>query len=225
MRQHLPARRSGYTQKARVGGHNVYVRTGEYPDGRLGEIFIDMHKQGAALRSLMSNFAVAVSLGLQHGVPLEEYVEAFTQTRFEPAGFVENHDRINSATSILDFIFRDLAIAYLGRDDLAHVTPDVARLDEGVVEPAEGPPAAQAATQVAEAPENAASGHGNQSETGFSERAKLFFDRLKAPADKRGAAVAQGFTGDECRDCGNFTMVRNGTCLKCNTCGGTTGCS
>ncbi len=107
-----------------VGGHKVYLRTGEYEDGRLGEIFIDMHKEGAAFRSLMNNFAIAISLGLQYGVPLEEYVEAFTFTRFEPAGFVQGNDAIKNATSILDYVFRELAISYLGRHDLAHVSPD-----------------------------------------------------------------------------------------------------
>ena len=123
-REKLPDRRKGYTQKAVVGGHKVYLRTGEYQDGRLGEIFIDMHKEGAAFRSLMNNFAIAISLGLQYGVPLEEYVEAFTFTRFEPAGFVQGNDAIKNATSILDYIFRELAISYLGRNDLAHVAPE-----------------------------------------------------------------------------------------------------
>ena len=123
-REKLPDRRKGYTQKAVVGGHKVYLRTGEYDDGRIGEIFIDMHKEGAAFRSLMNNFAIAISLGLQYGVPLEEYVDAFTFTRFEPAGFVQGNDAIKNATSILDYIFRELAISYLGRNDLAHVDPD-----------------------------------------------------------------------------------------------------
>ena len=123
-REKLPDRRKGYTQKAVVGGHKVYLRTGEYEDGRLGEIFIDMHKEGAAFRSLMNNFAIAISLGLQYGVPLEEYVEAFTFTRFEPAGLVQGNDAIKNATSILDYIFRELAISYLGRNDLAHVAPE-----------------------------------------------------------------------------------------------------
>ena len=122
-REKMPDRRKGYTQKAVVGGHKVYLRTGEYDDGRLGEIFIDMHKEGAAFRAMMNNFAIAISLGLQYGVPLEEYVEAFTFTRFEPAGFVSGNDAIKNATSILDYIFRELAISYLGRTDLAHVDP------------------------------------------------------------------------------------------------------
>ena len=119
----LPDRRKGYTQKAIVGGHKVYLRTGEYDDGRLGEIFIDMHKEGAAFRSLMNNFAIAVSLGLQYGVPLEEYVDAFTFTRFEPAGLVQGNEAIKNATSILDYVFRELAVSYLSRHDLAHVDP------------------------------------------------------------------------------------------------------
>src|SRR5262249_8154305 len=119
----LPQRRKGYTQKATVGGHKLYLRTGEYEDGRLAEIFIDMHKEGSAFRSLMNNFAIAISLGLQYGVPLEEYVEAFPFTRFEPAGIVEGNDAIKMATSILDYIFRELAVSYLDRSDLAHVEP------------------------------------------------------------------------------------------------------
>src|SRR5690349_11233327 len=128
-RQRLPERRKGYTQKAIVGGHKVYIRTGEYENGKLGEIFIDMHKEGAAFRSLMNNFAIAISIGLQYGVPLEEYVEAFTFTRFEPNGIVEGNDAIKMSTSILDYIFRELAISYLGRNDLAHVQPDDLRHD------------------------------------------------------------------------------------------------
>jgi len=118
-RERLPNRRGGYTQKARVGGQKIYLRTGDYADGRLGEIFIDMHKEGATFRSLMNNFAIAVSLGLQHGVPLEEFVDAFTATRFEPAGPVEGNEKIKRATSILDYIFRELAVSYLRQDDLA----------------------------------------------------------------------------------------------------------
>ena len=123
-RERLPNRRKSYTQKAIIGGHKVYLHTGEYADGRLGEIFIDMHKEGAAFRSLMNNFAIAISIGLQYGVPLEEFVEAFTFTRFEPNGPVQGNDRIKNATSILDYIFRELAVSYLGRDDLAHVAED-----------------------------------------------------------------------------------------------------
>ena len=122
-REKLPQRRKGYTQKAIVGGHKVYLRTGEYDDGTLGEIFIDMHKEGAAFRAMMNNFAIAISLGLQYGVPLDEYVEAFTFTRFEPAGMVQGNEAIKNATSILDYVFRELAVSYLARNDLAHVDP------------------------------------------------------------------------------------------------------
>src|SRR5436190_3766937 len=128
-RERMPDRRKGYTQKAVVGGHKVYLRTGEYEDGRLGEIFIDMHKEGAALRSLLNNFAIAISLGLQYGVPLEEYVDAFTFTRFEPQGPVQGNDSIKYATSILDYVFRELAISYMSRFDLAHVDPSEGGFD------------------------------------------------------------------------------------------------
>ena len=128
-REKMPHRRKGYTQKAVVGGHKVYLRTGEYDDGRLGEIFIDMHKEGAALRSFINNFAIAVSLGLQYGVPLEEYVDAFTFTRFEPAGPVQGNDSIKYSTSILDYVFRELAVSYLSRFDLAHVDPSETGFD------------------------------------------------------------------------------------------------
>ena len=122
-REKMPERRKGYTQKAMVGGHKVYLRTGEYEDGKLGEIFIDMHKEGAGFRAMMNNFAIAVSVGLQYGVPLEEFVDAFTFTKFEPAGMVQGNDSIKNATSILDYIFRELAVTYLDRTDLAHVKP------------------------------------------------------------------------------------------------------
>src|SRR4051794_36623934 len=128
-REKMPDRRKGYTQKAVVGGHKVYLRTGEYDDGRIGEIFIDMHKEGAALRSFINNFAIAVSLGLQYGVPLEEYVDAFTFTRFEPAGPVQGNDSIKCAASILDYVFRELAVSYMSRFDLAHVDPNESNFD------------------------------------------------------------------------------------------------
>ena len=128
-RRKLPSRRKGYTQKAVVGGHKVYLRTGEYEDGTLGEIFVDMHKEGAAFRSLMNSFAIAISIGLQYGVPLEEFVEAFSYTRFEPSGVVQGNDTIKMATSVLDYIFRELAISYLERTDLANVEPADVRHD------------------------------------------------------------------------------------------------
>ena len=142
-RERMPDRRKGYTQKAVVGGHKVYLRTGEYDDGRLGEIFIDMHKEGAALRSIINNFAIAISLGLQYGVPLEEYVDAFTFTRFEPSGPVQGNDFIKFATSIIDYIFRELAVSYLGRFDLAQVDVSETQFDALGKGVDEGKPAAR----------------------------------------------------------------------------------
>jgi ribonucleoside-diphosphate reductase alpha chain len=323
-REKLPNRRKGYTQKAVVGGHKVYLRTGEYEDGRLGEIFIDMHKEGAAFRSLMNNFAIAISLGLQYGVPLEEYVDAFTFTRFEPAGFVQGNDFIKNATSILDYVFRELAISYLGRNDLAHVTPDdtaataiggndapgkplpapEAIVSHGLVRGralkrlqvvdavADGGPGGNAATgtrgatvstvnavsaaSVGGGSASAASG-GSMAQVGNAVRALVAqpapakpqkpalaevgaradfgirsepvkADALRTeskwspagtasasaapaaaakPAEPDRATIARmrGYQGDSCGECGNFTLVRNGTCLKCDTCGATTGCS
>jgi ribonucleoside-diphosphate reductase alpha chain len=233
-RRRMPDRRSGYTQKAVVGGHKVYLRTGDYDDGALGEIFIDMHKEGAAFRSLMNNFAIAVSLGLQHGVPLEEYVDAFTFTRFEPNGPVVGHENIKMATSILDYIFRELAVSYLGRYDLAQVQPSQA-VDAMGPEPeyvAEEtmevrtyiPPKAIAAT--ASSPSGAAvvtrvpEPVGTVSMVSSAGPAKG-----QIVAAKAREAVAKGYSGDACTQCGQFTLVRNGTCLKCDSCGTTSGCS
>jgi ribonucleoside-diphosphate reductase alpha chain len=256
-RERLPQRRKGYTQKAIVGGHKVYLRTGEYEDGRVGEIFIDMHKEGAAFRSVMNNFAIAISIGLQYGVPLEEFVEAFTFTRFEPSGMVEGNDAIKMSTSILDYVFRELAISYLSRSDLAHVEqadlhPDgVGRgmIADGL--PSAGSDAAQAAADavsriasVGYTRSNLYVLNGRTGPVAIAEEAfaagsphGLTDGPAVAPAPIAGAAVVgvatgsaytaklKGFEGDACPECGNFTMVRNGTCLKCTTCGGTTGCS
>jgi ribonucleoside-diphosphate reductase alpha chain len=256
-REKMPDRRTGYTQKAVVGNHKVYLHTGEYADGRLGEIFIDMHKEGAAFRAMMNNFAIAISLGLQYGVPLEEYVEAFTFTRFEPAGFVQGNERIKNATSILDYVFRELAISYLGRTELGHVDPseigpDV--LGRGQAEgkaPDEGapPPARQVVSTgflrgkqdrfmliqggagYATAGATAlAPGYDTGPEPRVGVLDLPFSPPLAAAAgpsvaDKRTEARMKGYEGEACPECANFTLVRNGTCLKCDTCGGTTGCS
>jgi ribonucleoside-diphosphate reductase alpha chain len=298
-RERMPDRRKGYTQKAVVGGHKVYLRTGEYDDGRLGEIFIDMHKEGAALRSLLNNFAIAVSLGLQYGVPLDEYVDAFTFTRFEPSGPVQGNDSIKYATSILDYVFRELAVSYLERFDLAHVDPTEGGFDalgKGVVEGKPGPSstryvsrgltrsrtdklsvlpggaASEARTSSPDAGEGGARSSGSASAAfagearGGGSNVTAFGGRearaeisgsvalksepeqklspteqleqqhaLAIPegraqarvvaAEKRAEAKAKGYEGEACGECGNFTLVRNGTCLKCDTCGGTTGCS
>jgi ribonucleoside-diphosphate reductase alpha chain len=263
-REKLPERRKGYTQKAIVGGHKVYLRTGEYKDGTLGEIFIDMHKEGAGFRAMMNNFAIAVSVGLQYGVPLEEFVEAFTFTKFEPAGMVQGNEAIKQATSILDYIFRELAVSYLDRSDLAHVKPQGASFDDlgggsnegqpnvstvsetavskslemlrhvsstgylrkrlpqdlvvlqggvGATALAGGDPVAVLNTLVPETAKYAMGGGSTAISSGM------------VSLDARSKAKMQGYEGDPCGECGNYTLVRNGTCMKCNTCGGTSGCS
>ncbi len=249
-REKLPHRRKGYTQKAIVGGHKVYLRTGEFEDGQLGEIFIDMHKEGAGFRAMMNNFAIAVSVGLQYGVPLEEFVDAFTFTKFEPAGMVQGNDSIKNATSILDYIFRELAVSYLDRTDLAHVKPEGASFDdlgrgedEGVSNVSEI--SESAATKSLEVlkqisstgylrkrlPQDLMALNGGQAEiNGLAETAAVFEAQVTETAvatgmDARTKAKMQGYEGDPCGECGNYTLVRNGTCMKCNTCGATSGCS
>ncbi len=247
-RRKLPDRRRGYTQKARIGGHKVFIRTGEYEDGTLGEIFLDMHKEGAAFRSLMNSFAIAVSLGLQHGVPLEEFVDAFTFIRFEPNGMVSGNDRIKMATSVIDYVFRELAISYLGRHDLAHVPPDEVDTDytQNVSETSGRSATALVQNTVEEAPEVEAEADEliAQEGAGFSRSLQLVKGRSSLAASATGAVVttvastavshsnsklaearAKGYEGDPCPECMSFTLVRNGTCLKCVTCGSTTGCS
>ncbi len=267
-REKMPERRKGYTQKAVVGGHKVYLRTGEYEDGQLGEIFIDMHKEGAGFRAMMNNFAIAVSVGLQYGVPLEEFVDAFTFTKFEPAGMVQGNDSIKNATSILDYIFRELAVSYLDRTDLAHVKPEGASFDDL------GRGAEEGVSNVSELSETAANNSlevlKQISSTGYlrkrlpQELVVLQGGQAGAVAlsgsadpvaalqtlvpevstaavatsttttamatgtvtmDARTKAKMQGYEGEACGECGNYTLVRNGTCMKCNTCGGTSGCS
>src|SRR5438270_603538 len=277
-RERMPDRRKGYTQKAVVGGHKVYLRTGEYDDGRLGEIFIDMHKEGAALRSIINNFAIAISLGLQYGVPLEEYVDAFTFTRFEPNGPVQGNDSIKYATSIIDYVFRELAVSYMGRFDLAHVDPTETNFDaigkgvaegkvpdgptnkylskgltrsrtdklvvmRGVSEPqsdarGSGNVTSMAAHGPSARASDAAEGavalkHEAQHDLSPTEKlealqwSKAGSAQQAAPskAERRAEAKAKGYEGEMCGECGNFTLVRNGTCMKCDTCGSTTGCS
>jgi ribonucleoside-diphosphate reductase alpha chain len=282
-RERMPDRRKGYTQKAVVGGHKVYLRTGEYDDGRLGEIFIDMHKEGAALRSLLNNFAIAVSLGLQYGVPLDEYVDAFTFTRFEPSGPVQGNEAIKNATSILDYVFRELAVSYMSRFDLAHVDPRETGFDalgKGVEEGLRPADASHAAnkylskgltrsrtdklvvmpggadaratgsesrgseprgsnvTSLASAGTRAGGTEGSaalKAEGHLSPAQALEALQWTTPtkaqdtraqvAGRRAEAKARGYEGEACPECMNFTLVRNGTCMKCDTCGSTTGCS
>ncbi|WP_162652392.1 vitamin B12-dependent ribonucleotide reductase [Lentilitoribacter sp. Alg239-R112] len=276
----LPTRRKGYTQKAKVGGHTVFLRTGEYDDGRLGEIFLDMNKEGSTLRALINNFAISVSLGLQYGVPLEEYVDAFVFTKFEPAGIIQGNDAIKNATSILDYVFRELAVSYLDRHDLAHVdqsefssTPMGKSIQDGTTDAvskgwtrghklsiinqdpsgsdgsnvtaiASGTvaTAAVASNAVAEMFEDAEAFNRQYEKADDTVEVKENAETAKAEAtglssaseqsaakkleaDRRVKAMMQGYTGDMCTECSNFTMVRNGTCLKCDTCGSTSGCS
>jgi len=231
-RRKLPFRRKGYTQKAKIGNHSVYLRTGEYENGQLGEIFIDMHREGAAFRSLMNCFAIAISLGLQHGVPLEEFVDAFVYTRFEPNGIVVGNSNIKMTTSIIDYIFRELAVTYLSRNDLAQIVED----------------------EIKNSPIDSIS-KTDEDEEDFDEE-ELYSERIieeninkgakvlgtvtkPKPSAIRVAAVTKsvteqsrieeaklkGYTGDICQECGQATMLRNGTCLKCDNCGATSGCS
>jgi len=205
-RRKLPDRRKGYIQKAAVGGHKVYLHTGEYDDGELGEIFIDMHKEGAAFRSLMNNFAIAISIGLQYGVPLDEFVEAFVFTRFEPSGAVSGNDSIRSATSILDYVFRELGVSYLGRGDLASLDP--AELDS------EGFVGATIATE--DGPQDVA----RFISKGFSRGAapdNLVF--LPTPSRPRGSAAGGIDTAEVCPACGDVALVRKGQSLICHSCG------
>jgi len=245
-RRPMPQRRSGYTQKATIAGHKVYLRTGEYEGGQLGEIFIDMHKEGAAFRSLMNNFAIAISLGLQHGVPLEEFVEAFTFTRFEPNGPVVGHDHIKMATSILDYIFRELAVSYLGRYDLAHVQPSMQMdamgpeaQEEYIAEEEGGINVRQAGIVERLHPVSTHLHPGHESapqalvgpvaptpEVTVTVRGSAGTSvAVLARTEAINASKAKGYTGNACSECGQLTMVRNGACEKCDSCGATSGCS
>jgi len=258
-RDKLPHRRKGYTQKATVGGHKVYLRTGEYESGKLGEIFVDMHKEGAAFRSLMNNFAIAISIGLQYGVPLEEFVEAYTFTRFEPNGPVQGNDRIKFANSILDYIFRELGISYLGWEELAHVDPNSGAGDQLGLGAAERHSNEEIIENHLTLPvyskgfnreginddnednivpftfikANITNSMGVQSEEQILDVDIELSDaqKLETPINNIGNSSDEkisrfrGYTGDPCNECGHFTLVRNGTCQKCDSCGSTTGCS
>ncbi|GHU82634.1 vitamin B12-dependent ribonucleotide reductase [Spirochaetia bacterium] len=222
LRRSLPNRRIGYTQKAKIGGHSIFIRTGEYENGALGEIFLDMHKEGAAFRSLLNSFAIAVSLGLQYGVPLEEYVDAFTFSRFEPNGMVQGHDYVKMATSVIDYIFRDLAISYLKRTDLAQVKPEDL-LSTGTRDDAPDKPHRSSHSK------SSAGFRPHHSKAESAEAAQKLKPASSPAPDTEAVKIAQarikGYEGDPCPACGSFTLVRNGTCMKCDTCGGTTGCS
>ena len=238
-RRSLPSRRNGYTQKADVGGHKVYLRTGEFEDGAIGEIFLDMHKEGAAFRSLMNCFAIAVSIGLQYGVPLEEFVEAFTFTRFEPNGVVKGHDNIKMATSVIDYVFRELAMNYLGRYDLVHISPEDLRNDavkqqakkevdfeeEEVVSVRPLNTPQETPVMHADGSVSYEKSEARLSAPSFSISPTSLGKSFGKTSDARTQAKLKGYEGDPCPECGQLTLVRNGSCLKCDSCGGTTGCS
>ena len=202
----LPFKRRGYTQKASIDGQTVFVRTGEYEDGTLGEIFVDMHKEGATFRSLMNCFAIAVSVGLQYGVPLEEYVEKFTFTRFEPAGMVVGHANIKSATSIIDYIFRMLGYEYQNRTDLVHVLTE----------------------------QNGITGNPQMDDGDFNTDESNVYVPVQAVTIDSPNTLKKQFSVDlsmgvqsdapACNTCGH-TTIRSGTCYKCLNCGASMGCS
>ncbi|MSU79831.1 MAG: vitamin B12-dependent ribonucleotide reductase [Gemmataceae bacterium] len=241
-RRRLPDRRAGYTQKARIGNHKIYLRTGEYADGTLGEIFIDMHKEGAAFRSMTNCFAIAISLGMQHGVPLEEFLDAFLFTRFEPNGVVSGNPHIKMTTSIIDYIFRELAITYLGRHELAHVKPEDIRgdamsrdeevpdfEDEELMEERMVDLRAKTTTKAFITPRSEhirpvtgnANGHGN----GHGHGTATLTVPATTTADKVRVARLKGYEGDPCSECGQLTLIRSGACCKCDSCGASSGCS
>jgi ribonucleoside-diphosphate reductase alpha chain len=218
-RQRMPNRRTGFTQKVKIGGQSVYLRTGEYENGQIGEIFIDMHREGAAFRSLTNCFAIAISLGLQHGVPLEEFVDAFTFTKFEPSGIVSGSPHVKMTTSVIDFIFRELAVTYLGREDLAHVNAEdiLARKMRPSEEEKQTDSSAGSQVQGKTEPQPEP-----VSDKGIPTAEQAQKGSFESDYDR---AKERGYTGDSCPECGSMTMVRNGTCQKCITCGSTTGCS
>jgi ribonucleoside-diphosphate reductase alpha chain len=216
-RRALPAKRRGFTQKAKINGQALFLRTGEYNDGTLGEIFIDMAKEGATMRSMLNCFAIAISIGLQYGVPLEEYVEKFVFTRFEPAGMVD-HPNIKTTTSIIDFMFRSLAYEYLGRTDLVHV------LDKPTIENTGDEPWDENTPTIGDR---------------TPELSEIRVVGMSTPDTNKSATAAQPTTGLDavsaanksmqgdapaCNTCGHIT-VRSGTCYKCLNCGNSLGCS
>ena len=221
-RKRLPDRRKGYIQKSSVGGHKVYLHTGEFEDGELGEIFIDMHKEGAAFRSLMNNFAIAISIGLQYGVPLEEFVDAFVFTRFEPAGEVTGNDSIRSATSILDYIFRELAVSYLGRDDLAEM--------EGLSSDGLGKGEADTTKGAQPTPHEALRLISKGFSRGVVPDNIVIFDRKAVsetetqdavPVEPEADEEEPTYLNDACPNCGHFTLVEDDGIAICEACGAT----
>jgi ribonucleoside-diphosphate reductase alpha chain len=227
----MPNRRGGYTQSATIGGTKLYLRTGEYEDGSLGEIFLDIHREGAALRAILNCFAIAVSMGLQHGVPLEEFCDAFLFTRFEPGGMVMGSDTIKMSTSLIDFVFRELAISYLGRYDLAHVEADqLVNATTGLRPGSQAPGLAAALPSLPTGtplpfPEAGAESASPAAPAPVQPTLQPVLVGAAKAVSAAQAAREKGYTGDPCPECGHLTLVRNGACMKCQTCGATTGCS
>ena len=221
-RTRLPDRRLGYTQKATIGGHKIYLRTGNYKDGRLGEIFLDMHKEGAAFRSLMNAFAIAISLGLQYGVPLDEFVEAFIFNRFEPNGPVQGSANIKMSTSVIDYVFRELAITYLGRSDLLQVDSEDIRSDS--VSSTQRQEQEKSFGNAKKNPEMKMSWEPHLPSSDESTRNTKKKEKEKE-RELLKIAKLKGLEGDPCTSCGQLSLVRNGSCLCCTSCGATTGCS
>ena len=211
IRNKLPDRRKGYTQKASINNHKVYLRTGEYMDGSIGEIFIDMHKEGAAFRSLMNNFAISVSIGLQYGVPLEEFVEAFTFTKFEPSGEVKGNAEIKFTTSILDYIFKELAISYLGREDLSNQTSN--QITELIPQNYDS----NYKTENAETVLKNFTSKGYIRKKNFDGNLTLISNQNTSEETEKIKHI-KNFEGDPCDRCGNFTVYKEENQIKCLTC-------
>ena len=211
IRKKLPDRRKGYTQKASINNHKVYLRTGEYMDGSIGEIFIDMHKEGAAFRSLMNNFAISVSIGLQYGVPLEEFVEAFTFTKFEPSGEVKGNTEIKFTTSILDYIFKELAISYLGREDLSNQTSN--QITELIPQNYDS----NYKTENAETVLKNFTSKGYIRKKNFDGNLTLISNQNTSEETEKIKHI-KNFEGDPCDRCGNFTVYKEENQIKCLTC-------
>jgi ribonucleoside-diphosphate reductase alpha chain len=224
IRHKLPSRRGGYTQSVKIGDTKMYLRTGEYEDGSLGEIFLDSYKEGSGYKALLNAFAIAISIGLQHGVPLEEFCDAYVFTKFEPNGPVQGHDSVKMCLSVLDFIFRDLAITYLRRFELAHVKPEDLISETGPRKLSSNGVRPIQPFQVADETVSMKELAFHMDDTIEDVMAKGA-QAAKKPESERQVSQMKGYTGEPCPTCGHMTLVRSGTCNKCLTCGGTTGCS
>ncbi len=246
-RRRLPKKRTGHVREARVGGHKVYLRTGEYDDGSLGEIFIDMYKEGASFRGLLNSFAILASKALQYGIPLEELVDTFIYTRFEPAGYVSGHETIKSSYSILDYVFRSLGYDYLNRTDFVHVkavdeepndssdseeksgSSDAKNNNENATGDEEKSEGEIKSPESEKSPENTpliskSNGNGNGNVNGNGKHEPKIIKQTEVQVSSQDAKTF-GYTGEQCQYCGSMRVRRNGSCLVCEECGGTSGCS